>query len=63
MVEVKFGSVFATLTDANPKEEIKYLVDGEKNLADARKKKITKQKKIQKVSDGYVAKISKNNMG
>lgn len=63
MFEVKFGKVFASLTGADPKEEIKHIVDGEKNLAIARKKKLTKKKKIQKVRDGYVTKISKNNMG
>lgn len=58
MVEIKFGKTFASLTGADPKKEIKYLVDGHENLAEARKNGSTKRK-IKKVRDGYVAKISK----
>jgi hypothetical protein len=62
-MEIKFGNKFASLTDADPKDEIKYIVDGHENLADARNNGTTIKRKIKKVRDGYVAKIPKKYIG
>ena len=54
------SKVFASLSDGDLKQELKYLVDGEENLNTARRKKITIQKRIEKTNKGYDAKIKKS---
>ena len=55
------ATTFAQLTDEDPKQELKYLVDGEGDIKEARRKKITNEARIEKTCKGYAAKIIKKN--